>query len=151
MAGIFPDVFDGAGAGSGVLPFGPASVAHNPIDANRNAILGYLAGALQGGNLGQSIGRGLQGSLRGSQLDAAQQAQRAAVQYIAQQQGIDPAVRSALIQSPLLAMRYLQASARPPHVTGDIAEYEYARKQGFAGTLTDFLQRKRGHVPSAQE
>ena len=50
MAGIFPDVFD-AGSGDGLLPFGAAPFAPNGIDGNRNAILGYLAGALQGGNL----------------------------------------------------------------------------------------------------
>jgi outer membrane lipoprotein SlyB len=57
MAGIFPDMF-GPGAGDGVLPFGAAPSVSSVIDGNRNAILGYLAGALQGGNLGQSIGRG---------------------------------------------------------------------------------------------
>jgi hypothetical protein len=46
MAGIFPDVF-GAGAGDGLLPFGPAPLVPGVIDGNRNAILGYLAGALQ--------------------------------------------------------------------------------------------------------
>jgi hypothetical protein len=36
---------------------------------NDNAMLGYLAGALQGGNLGQSIGHGLAGWLMGERLD----------------------------------------------------------------------------------
>ena len=63
-----------------------------PVDANRNAILGYLAGALQGGNLGQSIGRGLQGWLTGAQTDATEQARRAAAQYVAQQPDIDLAL-----------------------------------------------------------
>jgi hypothetical protein len=144
MAGIFPDIFGAAGGvGNGVLPFGGPPAAPNPVDANRNAILGYLAGALQGGNLGQSIGHGLQGWLTGSQTDATEQARRAAAQYVAQQPDIDLAVRSALMHSPALAMQYLQAKARP-HMTRDITEYEYARKQGFTGTLADFLQRKRG-------
>jgi hypothetical protein len=34
-----------------------------------NAIIGYLAGALHGGNLGQSIGRGLEGFVAGTRLD----------------------------------------------------------------------------------
>jgi hypothetical protein len=34
-----------------------------------NAMLGYLAGALNGGNLGRSIGRGLEGWMRGARLD----------------------------------------------------------------------------------
>ncbi len=44
-----------------------------PIANNQNAIVGYLAGALQGGGLGKSIGRGLQGFLQGGNLDRAQQ------------------------------------------------------------------------------
>lgn len=148
MAGIFPDVF--GGARNGVLPFGDPPVAQNPIDANRNAILGYLTGALQGGNLGQSIARGLQGWQGGAQTDATRQAQHAAAQYVAQQHDIDPAIRSALMHSPVLAMQYLQAKARP-HVTGDIAEYEYAKRQGFTGTFSHFMQRKRAVAPSVEE
>jgi hypothetical protein len=112
MAGTIPDL--AGGARNGVLPFG----ATNPIDANRNAILGYLAGALQGGNLGQSIARGLTGWLGGAPTDATRQAQHAAVQYVAQQSDIDPAIRSVLVRSPPLAMQYLQARLRP-QVTGN--------------------------------
>jgi hypothetical protein len=150
MAGILPDLFGVFSGGHGVLPFGGAPAAANPVDANRNAILGYLAGALQGGNLGQSIGRGLQGWLGGAQTDAASEARRAAAQYVAQQPDIDSGMRSVLMQNPALAMRYLQARVSP-HVTRDIAEYEYAKKQGFTGSLPDFIQRKRAGAPPAQE
>ena len=150
MAGILPDLFGILGGGHGVLPFGDASAAPNPADANLNAILGYLAGALQGGNLGQSIGHGLQGWLTGAQTDAAEQARHAATQYVARQPDIDAGMRSVLMQNPALAMQYLQARVRP-HTTRDIAEYEYARKQGFKGTLPDFIQRKRAGAPPTQE
>jgi len=140
MAGIFPDLF-GAGAGDGLLPFGAAPLMPGGIDGNRNAILGYLAGALQGGNLGQSIGRGLQGWAGGAQRDTAEQGQRAVLQYVGEQQDMDPALKSALMQNPALAMHYLQARIRP-RVTSDIAHYEYAKKQGFGGTLADFIQNK---------
>jgi hypothetical protein len=103
MSGIFPDIF-GAGAGDGLLPFGASPLAPNVIDGNRNAILGYLAGALQGGNLGQSIGRGLQGWAGGAQRDTAEQGQRAALQYVGEQQDLDPGLKSALMQNPALAM-----------------------------------------------
>src|SRR5262245_66550350 len=113
MAGILPDLFGVfGGSGHGVLPFGDAPGATNPIDAGRNAILGYLAGALQGGNLGQSIGRGLQGWLSGAQTDAAEQARGAAAHYVAQQPGIDPGMRSVLMQNPALAMQIGRASCR---------------------------------------
>jgi len=52
MAGILD--FTGAAPRGGVLG-----------GLNDNAMLGYLAGALQGGNLGQSIGHGLAGWLTG--------------------------------------------------------------------------------------
>src|SRR5262245_5089272 len=150
MAGILPDLFGVFGGGHGVLPFGGAPAAPNPVDANRNAILGYLAGALQGGNLGQSIGRGLQGWLTGAQTDAAGEARRAAAQYVAQQPDIDSGMRSVLLQNPVLATQYLQARMRP-HATGDITEYECARRQGFAGSFSDFIQRKHAGAPPAQE
>ena len=150
MAGILPDLFGVFGGGHGVLPFGGAPGAPNLVDANRNAILGYLAGALQGGNLGQSIGRGLQGWLGGAQTDAAGEARRAATQYVAQQPDIDSGMRSVLMQNPALATQYLQARMRP-HVTRDIAEYEYAKRQGFGGTFADFIQRKGAGAPPAQE
>jgi hypothetical protein len=148
MAGILPDGF--AGSSSGVLPFGNAPAAQNPLDANRNAILGYLAGALQGGNLGQSIGRGLAGWMGGTQPDATEHAQQAALHYAAQQPDIEPALRAALLQSPALALHYLQTRTRP-HATSDITHYEYAKRQGFTGTLADFIQRKRPGALGFQE
>jgi hypothetical protein len=150
MAGILPDLFGGFSGGHGVLPFGGAPVAPNPVDVNHNAILGYLAGALQGGNLGQSIGRGLQGWLSGAQTDAASEARRATAQYVAQQPDIDPGMRSVLAQNPALAMQYLHARMRP-QATRDITEYEYAKRQGFTGSLADFIQRKRSGESPAQE
>src|SRR5262249_41982057 len=53
--------FTGAASRGGVLPLANT----NPIDDSRNAMLGYLAGALRGGNLGQSIGHGLAGWVTG--------------------------------------------------------------------------------------
>jgi hypothetical protein len=129
-----------------VLAGGP----NNAIDANRNAILGYLAGALAGGNLGQSIGRGLAGYMGGGQRDAAQQTQHAALHYVAQQGDIEPALKAALLRSPALALHYLQTRANP-HTTRDIAEYEYAKRQGFNGTLADFIERKRAGAAPPQE
>src|SRR5919201_3634084 len=57
MAGILD--LTGAAPGGGLLG-----------GLNDNAMLDYLAGALQGGNLGQSIGRGLEGWMQGTRLDA---------------------------------------------------------------------------------
>jgi hypothetical protein len=132
--------------GNGLLPF---DMPTNPVDVNRNAVLGYLAGALQGGNLGQSIGRGLQGWLSGAQTDATEQARHAAAQYVAQQPDIDSGMRSVLMQNPALAMQYLQARLRP-RTTRDIAEFEYAKRQGYAGSFADFIRRKPPGAPAEE-
>jgi len=55
---------------AGILDFTGAAPRGGLLGGlNDNAILGYLAGALQGGNLGQSIGHGLAGWLTGERLD----------------------------------------------------------------------------------
>ena len=136
MAGIFPDFFGGNGGG-GVL---------GPLTDHQNAVLGYLSGALQGGNLGQSIARGLEGWMRGAQLDQSGHAQRAASQYVADAPDLDPALRHVLTQNPALAMRYLAGRIRPAG-SRDITEYEYARRQGFGGSLADWVGRK-GQAPA---
>jgi hypothetical protein len=143
MAGIFPDGFGTFGASGGVLPFGPGHGTSNWIDANRNAILGYLAGALQGGNLGQSIGRGFEGWMRGAQADQTGQTQRSALQYVAEAQDIDPAIKQVLAQSPALAMQYLATKMRPAGSRA-VTEYEYAKRQGFSGSLADWVGRNAG-------
>ena len=136
MAGILPDFF-GGNRGGGVL---------GPLTDNHNAVLGYLSGALQGGNLGQSVARGLDGWMRGAQLDQTGQAQRSAAQYVADAPDLDPAIREALAHNPALAMQYLAARIRPSG-SRHITEYEYAKRQGFGGTLADWMARKaRGHA-----
>ena len=55
---------------AGILDFTGAAPRGGLLGSlNDNAMLGYLAGALQGGNLGQSIGHGLAGWLMGQRLD----------------------------------------------------------------------------------
>ena len=119
-----------------------------PLTDNPNALLGYLSGALQGGNLGQSVARGLDGWMRGAQLDQTGQAQRSATQYVADAPELDHAIRQALAHNPALAMQYLAARIRPSG-SRHITEYEYAKRQGFGGTLADWMARKaRDHVPT---
>jgi hypothetical protein len=157
MAGLLDLLARGEGGGlfAGLgAPGGPeAQGLLGGIDANRNAILGYLAGALQGGTLGESIGRGLQGWMGGSQADTAlanqRQAQRSALGYAAGAEDIDPVLRTAMMQNPALATQYLMSRLKPS-VSRDIAEYEYARRQGFVGTLADWIANKRaGAAPAA--
>ena len=146
-------VIDTGSLGSAQYEYGGAQVNMIPKDGGNlfsgSLFFGGTGSALQGGNLGQSIGRGLQGWAGGDQRDTAEQGQRAVLQYVGEQQDMDPGLKSALMQNPALAMHYLQTRIRP-RVTSDIAHYEYARKQGFGGTLADFIRNKHSGVGMPQ-
>jgi hypothetical protein len=143
MAGLFDGAFGGGGLFGGMWPPQQDNGLLSPLANNSNAILGYLAGALQGGTTAESIGRGLQGWLGGQKLDSARRGQSAALHYAASAPDIDPAIRAALIQNPALATQYLQSRIKPAGSSSDIVAYEYARRQGFSGTLADWIARKR--------
>jgi hypothetical protein len=113
MAGILD--FTGAAPRGGVLPLANT----NPIDDNRNAILGYLAGALQGGNLGQSIGHGLAGWLTGERLDQQRLAPGQTYRALAQA-GVPDAVAKAAALNPHV-MRTVAPSYFAPQPFKDVA------------------------------
>jgi hypothetical protein len=46
-------------------------------------------------------------------------------------------------------MQYLQARLRP-RTTRDIAEFEYAKRQGYAGSFADFIRRKPPGAPAEE-
>jgi hypothetical protein len=87
--------------------------------------------------------------ISGAQTDATEQARHATAQYVAQQPDIDSGMRSVLMQNPALAMQYLQARLRP-RTTRDIAEFEYAKRQGYAGSFADFIRRKPAGAPAEE-
>src|SRR5262249_60428953 len=113
MAGILD--FTGAAPRGGVLPFANT----NPSDDNRNAILGYLAGALQGGHLGQSIGHGLAGWLTGERLDQQRLAPGQTYRALAQA-GVPDAVAKAAALNPHV-MRTVAPAYFAPQPFKDIA------------------------------
>src|SRR5262245_60491867 len=103
-----------------------------------NAMLGYLAGALQGGNLGQSISRGIQGSFAGSQEDFRNQQRAAAQQYGAGLTGVDPNLQRLLVSDPEMAQKYAVTNAITPQLTEDIKNYNFAVQKGYGGSFTDY-------------
>lgn len=87
---------------AGILDFTGAAPSGGLLGGlNDNAIVGYLAGALQGGNLGQSIGRGLQGFLTGAGLDQRQKG-LAATEEALTGAGLSPALAHAATLNPTL-------------------------------------------------
>jgi hypothetical protein len=86
---------------------------------NDNAMLGYLAGALQGGNLGQSIGRGLEGWMHGTRLD---------------EQRRVPAQTYAALAAAGLPDALAQAAALNPSVMKAVAPGYFGEKVDAPGT-----------------
>jgi hypothetical protein len=113
MAGILD--FTGAAPRGGVLPFANT----NPIEDSRNAILGYLAGALQGGNLGQSIGHGLAGWLTGERLDQQRLAPGQTYRALAQAGVPDPVAKAAALNPQV--MKAVAPSYFAPQPFKDVA------------------------------
>src|SRR5215510_12842295 len=85
---------------AGILDFTGAAPRGGLLGGlNDNAILGYLAGALQGGNLGQSIGHGLAGWLTGERLDQRRLAPAQTYRALAEA-GVPDAMAKAAALSP---------------------------------------------------
>jgi hypothetical protein len=152
MAGIFPDFF---GSGGGLFGNAFAQPPQQPgfgdlIANNHNAILGYLAGALQGGNLGQSIGRGLQGWQQGQEADQKRQAPGATWRAL-MAGGVPDATAQAAALNPevmrAVAPRYFQKLP----TFGVIGQDEFGRRRyGFIDPFTRTTQPVDGQGPNRQ-
>lgn len=147
---LFPKGFSGMGGGlfggglGSLLPE-EAQGFLSPVRNNKNALLGYLAGALQGGSLGESIGSGLQGMIAGSQADSTAKGQRAALEYVAQDQNLPADLRAAMVKSPALAMEYLKGFAKPPEFRNFDNQYGLSHPS-FPGGY-----RQGGMIPQTKE
>jgi hypothetical protein len=151
MAGIFPDGF---GFGGGLLGGAFGQPQQQPgfgdlIADNRNAILGYLAGALQGGSLGQSIGRGLQGWQQGQETDLKRRIPGATWRAL-MAGGVPDATAQAAALNPdvmrAVAPRYFQKLP----TFGVIGRDEFGKpRYGFIDPFTRNTQVVDGQVPAA--
>src|SRR5947207_2756384 len=140
MPGILPDSFGPLGGGLLGNSFGQPQGFADLINTNHNSILGYLAGALQGGNLAQSIGRGLQGWQQGQQQDQQRQAPVATYRALSAA-GVPDAAAQAAALSPdvmrAIAPRYFQP--RVP-TFGVIGQDRFGRRYGFIDPLNRSVQ-----------
>jgi hypothetical protein len=153
MAGILPDKF-GTDVG-GLLGNAFGQPQQQPsfgdlLNNNHSAILGYLAGALQGGNLGQSIGRGLQGWQQGQQTDMQRQVPGATYRGLTAA-GIPDATAQAAALSPDL-MRAITPHYFQPRLPtfGVIGQDESGRRRyGFIDPFSRTIQPALGQGPTA--
>jgi hypothetical protein len=99
---------------------------------NDNAMLGYLAGALQGGNLGQSIGHGLAGWLTGQHLDQQRLAPAQTYRALA-----DAGVPDAMAKAAALNPQIMKALA--PAYFGREPFKDVASVNGVIGRLGDLM------------
>ena len=140
MSGILPDSVGSFGSGLLGSAFGQPQNVADLFGINSNAILGYLARALQGGNFAQSIGRGLQGWQQGQQQDLQRQAPVAAYHALAAAGVPDAAARAAALSPDVMravASRYFQP--RLPHF-GVIAQDPFGRRYGFIDPFNRTVQ-----------
>jgi hypothetical protein len=103
---------------------------------NDNAILGYLAGALQGGNVGQSIGRGLEGWMHGTRLDEQRRVPAQTYAALAAAGVPDALARAAALNPSVMkavAPGYFGEKAHAPGQT-PIAEPDGAERAAPSGT-----------------
>jgi hypothetical protein len=152
MAGIFSDSFGFGGGlfGNAFGPPPPQPSFGDLIGSNQNAILGYLAGALQGGNLGQSIGRGLQGWQQGQQTDLQRQAP-GAIWRALMAGGVPDATAQAAALNPevmrAIAPRYVQKLP----TFGVIGHDQFGQRRfGFIDPFTRTTQPVDGQGPGSQ-
>jgi hypothetical protein len=89
--------------------------------------------------LGGALFGGLGGLLTGQSNDNSGLIERALVS-----KGIDPMIARAAAQNPTLLSAVAGQAFKSQQPTDDIREFEYAKGQGFQGTLEQWMARKRG-------
>jgi hypothetical protein len=153
MAGIFPDSF-GGGSGGGLFGNAFGQPPQQPsfgdlINNNHSAILGYLAGALQGGNLGQSIGRGLQGWQQGQQADTQRQVPGATYRALAAAGVPDATAQAAALNPEIMRAITPHYFQRLP-TFGVIGQDQFGRRRyGFVDPFNRTTQPVEGPGPAA--
>ncbi len=115
------------------------------INDNAMTLMGLGAGIAGGQGWGNGISQGLRMGMAGAASDRKQKneasAQQAALQMVANATDITPQMKQALMRSPQLAQQYAEARIKSTGAKStDIAEYEFAKAQGFKGTLEDWMK-----------
>ena len=149
MAGILPDSFGGSGGLFGNAFAPPQSPGFGDmLNTNSNAILGYLAGALQGGNLGQSIGRGLQGWQQGLGQDRQRQIPGATYRALASAGVPDATAQAAALNPEIMRAVTPHYFQRLPSF-GVIGSDSYGRRRyGFIDPFNRTIQPVQGEGPA---
>lgn len=111
------------------------------IANNSNMLMALGAGIAGGRDLGEGISKGLSGAMGGAKIDRERGAGNLTYQALIKR-GVDPATAQAAITDPNVLKALLPSVFRAQN-TSDITEYEYAKKQGFKGSLAEWMAHKR--------
>lgn len=99
---------------------------------------GFITNA-HNGPIGALLG-GLSGAITGQ----SESGSRNQTQALLVQKGMDPGIAKLVTQNPELLKAVLPHLMGTAGQTDDIKEFEYAKKQGYKGTLTDWMTVKKG-------
>jgi hypothetical protein len=108
------------------------------LGANSNTLLS-MGAALLGG---KGWGGAAEGAMSGRKLDQ-DRATAGLTEQALIKHGLSPDVAKVVSGNPALLAAVMQQRLGLGGQTDDIKEFEYAKRQGFTGTLTDWMQRKR--------
>ena len=107
------------------------------IAANPMTLMALGAGISQDG-----FGKGLQMAVPAMAMDRQNQNTSSTANAL-QKRGLDPQTAKMVASNPDLMKAYLMEQIGISPKTDDIKEFEYAKRQGFEGGLTEWMQRKR--------
>jgi hypothetical protein len=107
--------------------------------ANNSNMLMAMGAALMGG---KGMGGALESGMMGGQLDQKNRTTNLTRQALIKQ-GLTPEMAEIAAGNPALMSAIMSQKLGLTGGTDDIKEFEYARKQGFTGSLQEWMQRKR--------
>lgn len=111
------------------------------INDNSGLLMALGAGLAGSSSLGEGFSRGLQLAQAGGATDRKRRNENATAQFL-RSKGYSEADAAAIAGNPTVLQSVL-AQAFGKGATSDIQEYEYAKKQGFTGSLADWMAQKR--------
>jgi hypothetical protein len=91
---------------------------------------------------GKGFGGALESGMMGGQLDQKNRTTNLTKQALIKQ-GLSPEMAEIVAGNPALMSAVMQQKMGLTGSTDDIKEFEYAKRQGFTGTLQEWMQRKR--------
>lgn len=105
------------------------------VGLSPQGLMALGAGIAGGNTLGESVSKGISGLATAQNQNQTEQ--------LLIRRGVDPSLAKTVASNPTLLAGVLKEQLGVGNQTNDIKEYQFARTQGFTGTLADWMARKR--------